>query len=44
MYDLYNLNNKINIFGLDISKYAKENSHELIKNKILTHNCKRSSI
>ena len=40
MYDLYNLNNKINIYGLDISEYAKENSVELIKNKILTYNCK----
>lgn len=40
MYDMLNLNNKINVFGLDVSEYAKENSDVSIKNKILINNCK----
>lgn len=39
MYDLLNLNNKIDIFGIDISNYAKNNSFEIIRPKIQIGNC-----
>ncbi len=41
LYDLYNQINKIELYGIDISKYAKENAPLEIKNNIITSNCKQ---
>ena len=41
IYDLYNLNNNINVYGLDISEYAKKNSIEKIRENISIGNCKK---
>ena len=41
IYDLYNLNNNINVYGLDISEYAKLNSIEKIRDNISIGNCKK---
>jgi len=40
LYDLYNLNNKFELYGIDISNYAKENSIDKIKKFINIGNCK----
>ena len=39
MYDLFNINNKINIYGIDISKYAKNNAPPEIRDNIKVKNC-----
>lgn len=39
LYDIKNINNKINLHGLDISEYAKEKAHKEIKKKIKIGNC-----
>jgi ubiquinone/menaquinone biosynthesis C-methylase UbiE len=39
LYDLKNINPKINLYGLDISEYAKEKAHKEIKKKITIGNC-----
>lgn len=39
LYDLYILNPNINLYGLDISEYAKENAPLEIRNKIQISNC-----
>lgn len=41
LYDLYNQINKIELYGIDISNYAKENAPLEIKNNIITSNCKQ---
>ena len=41
LYDLYNQINKIELYGIDVSKYAKENAPLEIKNNIITSNCKQ---
>ena len=40
LYDLNNINPNINLYGLDISEYAKEKAYNKIKNKIIIGNCK----
>lgn len=40
LYDLYKINPLINLYGLDISEYAKNNSPLEISNKIKIGNCK----
>ena len=39
LYDLYNENREIQLYGIDISSYAKENSLIEIKNNISISNC-----
>ena len=39
MYDLFNINNKINIYGIDISNYAKINAPSEIRDNIEVKNC-----
>jgi ubiquinone/menaquinone biosynthesis C-methylase UbiE len=39
LYDLYNINPNINLHGLDISEYAKENAQKEIAHKIFIGNC-----
>ena len=39
MYDLYNLNKNIQVKGIDISNYAKNNAPDEIKKNILINNC-----
>ncbi len=41
MFDLYNENKLIDIHGIDISSYAKDNSPEIIKPKIKIGDCKK---
>ena len=40
MYDILGINHKIDVFGLDISDYAKKNAMNEVKDKILIGNCK----
>jgi ubiquinone/menaquinone biosynthesis C-methylase UbiE len=40
LYDLYTLNPLIDLYGLDISEYAKNNSPIEIRDKIIIGNCK----
>ena len=39
MKDMKDINPKINVFGLDISQYAKDNSMESVKSNITIGNC-----
>lgn len=39
LQDLFNLNNKINLYGIEISQYAIDNSDECIRKKIIKANC-----
>lgn len=40
LYDLYNINHKFKLHGIDISSYAKDNSIDQIKKFISIGNCK----
>jgi len=41
LFDLFNINPEINLYGIDISEYSKINSPEPIRNKIEIGNCKK---
>lgn len=41
MFDILDINPKIDVYGIDISQYAKNHSHEVIRNKIIIKNCKK---
>lgn len=41
MYDMKTLYPNINVFGVDVSKYAKDQADPLIKDQIILNNCKK---
>ena len=41
LYDLHKENKEIELYGIDISKYARENAPEEIRNRIKISNCKK---